>query len=365
MIHRNLVIKPESQGSASESVVSKKFLETETLQGVGSDPLWLDDLVKIYPRCGGGGEREYNWATSEVNEIQVDIWSVLHGELASAFSHCVHGWRINLAVQAKDIISGGGSTQPDLQFYSLNNRLFVCWMNKCLSVMMVHWFSIHKDIFSLVDLRKGETSSMAMFRQAYASTTSSKHDCCVVYMGHLALYRFLTFLSSFYNASFSISKGNLLSETLALAYMSKVSLDMFLLNCSPTLPTLPSPVICCTTLETNNNVWSALQLEGKIFNGKGQSLNFPSCIKYGRVWKNDGVVAKAVTCKCGPPRQARGSGSGAKQEGSDIDLLEYKWRQHSSECLANCKHGKELFLFGKMLKFKGAAIIQWNTSDVK
>ncbi|KAF9065250.1 hypothetical protein BDP27DRAFT_1366506 [Rhodocollybia butyracea] len=58
-------------------------------------------------------------------------------------------------------------------------------------------------------------------------------------------------------------------------------------------------------------------------------------------------------------------GSGAKREGSDIDLLEYKRRQHSSKCPANRKHGKELFSFGKMLKFEGAAIIQWNTSDVK
>ncbi|KAF9060683.1 hypothetical protein BDP27DRAFT_1370331 [Rhodocollybia butyracea] len=49
----------------------------------------------------------------------------------------------------------------------------------------------------------------------------------------------------------------------------------------------------------------------------------------------------------------------------DIDPLEYKWRQHSSECAANRKHGKELFSVGKTLKFKGAAIIQWNTSDVK
>ncbi|KAF9064875.1 hypothetical protein BDP27DRAFT_1366863 [Rhodocollybia butyracea] len=49
----------------------------------------------------------------------------------------------------------------------------------------------------------------------------------------------------------------------------------------------------------------------------------------------------------------------------DIDPLEYKQRQHSSECPANRKHGKELFSVGKMLKFEGAAIIQWITSDVK
>ncbi|KAF9052539.1 hypothetical protein BDP27DRAFT_1373469 [Rhodocollybia butyracea] len=49
----------------------------------------------------------------------------------------------------------------------------------------------------------------------------------------------------------------------------------------------------------------------------------------------------------------------------DIDPLEYKRRQHSNKCLANRKHGRELFLVGKTLKFEGAAIIQWNTSDVK